>query len=103
MAFNEERAHKSRNPVEPTLTARDDNCNRIIPLPNIIQVKQQCRRNSNTANEVPKNMRNSRPTSNSNENVIICDNQNQSISSISVNERSNEDNQNVQLRENNSS
>ena len=103
MAVNEETAHKSRNPVEPTLTARDDNCNRIIPLPNIIQVKQLCRRNSNTANEVPKNMRNSTPTSNSNENVIICDNQNQSISSISVNERSNEDNQNVQLRENNSS
>ena len=101
MAFNDETAHKSRINIEPILIARGDNCNRIIPLPNVIQVKQMCTRHINTTNEVPESMRNNSPTSNSNENVIVCDNRNPSISSISITERSNEDNRNLELRENN--
>ena len=103
MAFNDETAHNSKNHVEPTVIARGDNSNRIIPLPNIIKVKQMCPRHSTTTDEVPEGMPNDSPTSNSNDNIIVSDNRNPSISSISNVERLDEDNRNLEVRENNSS
>ena len=99
MAFeNEMVPHERPNQIDPMII----NCERIIPLPTIIKVKEMSTGHLNQRSEASLKEFNDSPSSHCNENEIICDNRDPPTNSISNNDQFVDDRRRLELRENDS-
>ena len=104
MAFqNEMVRHERLNHIDPMIIKVDHNCDRIIPLPTIIKVKEMRTEPLDRSSEGSSRDSNSSPSSNYNENEIICDDRVTPINSISGNDQFVHDRRRFESTENNSS
>ena len=104
MALENEAVHyERRNNIDPIIIKVDVNCDRIIPLPAIIQVKEMRSGHSNQRSEASSTEYNDSPPLHCNENEINYDNRDPPNNSISGVDLFVEDRRSLELRESNSS